>query len=158
MIELPIHQHQIDLAREREKALPSTLANSIRRGEGIFIGLLGEILYCDAVEGTYLGTYQHDLIVNGNRMEVKTKERTVAPLWYYNCTVSAANTRQDCDYYVFMSILDDLTKGWYLGYISKSDFFKKARFTGHDTLDVVGSSYHFRTDCYNIKICDLIST
>jgi hypothetical protein len=56
------------------------------------VGALGEIvaltylsrLPVDVVDAGEIG---HDFVVNGRTVDVKTKERTVAPKSYYECSV-----------------------------------------------------------------------
>ena len=59
------------------------------------------------------------------RIDVKTKRCNTKPLPNYDCSVALHGTKQDCDAYVFVRILTDLTKAWILGGISKHNFYKK---------------------------------
>ena len=54
------------------------LRNSIRKGAGNWIGCLGEIIVSDRIEGEIVGTYNHDILKNDKKIEVKSKERSVS--------------------------------------------------------------------------------
>lgn len=93
------------------------------------------------------------MIVNGSRIEVKTKRTTAPPQGNYNCTVADFNIHQDCDYYIFVRIMDTLEKGWILGMIDKDKFFKKAKFKRQGDPE---EGFIFKADCYNLEIQNLI--
>ena len=84
---------------------------------------------------------------------MKTKRTTVTPKQNYFCSVSAFNTRQDCDFYFFVRILEDKTKAFLLGYISKKDFYNTSTYKNKGDLDTNG--FVFKDDCYNIEISKL---
>ena len=87
-------------------------------------------------------------------IDVKTKERTVAPKSYYECSVADFNTEQDCDEYAFVSVLSTMKEAWYLGKISKVDFYKTATFHKKGDIDP-DNNFTFKADCYNIPISEL---
>jgi hypothetical protein len=60
-------------------------------------------------------------------------------------------TKQDCDAYVFVRILTDLSKAWILGGISKQSFYKKATLYRKGDVDS-DNGFMFKADCYNLKI------
>lgn len=144
--------------KDRAKALP-LLNNSIRKGKGAVVAYIGEEVVKKVLNGQIKDTYDYDIVYGDNtKVDVKTKERTVEPQPYYNCTVADFNTKQDCDEYAFVSVLNNHSEAWYLGKISKKDFYKKAKFYEKGELDPEspqGKSFYFRADCYNIKISDL---
>ena len=106
-------------------------------------------------------TYDYDVTYgDGTKVDVKTKERTVPPRENYNCTVADFNTKQKCDEYAFVSVLNDHSTAWYLGKISKKDFYKEAKFYKEGELDPdspPNAGFYFRADCYNIPISKLNS-
>ena len=85
IIKIPYTKEMIDRAVSKAKALGS-INNSILRGGGNTAGYLGEeavaahiganIVSCD--EG--IDKYNHDILYGDERLEVKTKRRTVEPL------------------------------------------------------------------------------
>ena len=134
----------------RAEKLP-ILNNSIRKGEGSLVAYIGEEVVKNVLNGEIKDTYDYDIIYQNTKVDVKTKERTVAPKPYYECSVADFNTKQDCDEYAFVSVLDTLKEAWYLGKISKPDFYKKAVFHRKGELDPA-NNFTFKADCYNIPI------
>jgi len=157
MKEIEITHAMLIRARNRAAKLPK-LKNSIRNQKGKLVGLLGE-----EIVKKFLGipvkqdkaSYDYDLIDWGDqKIEVKTKERSVAPKPEYECSVALYNAKQDCDLYVFVSVLNDFSKGWVCGWLSPEDFKKKAKKFKKGDKDP-SNNFTFRADCYNIKIKDL---
>lgn len=77
--------------------------------------------------------YQYDLISNkGKKLEVKTITCKFKPKPNYWCTVNSHDLsgvhKQDADFYIFIRILNDYSKGWILGWIACESFFKKGEF------------------------------
>jgi len=144
--------------KDRAKTLP-LLNNSIRKGKGVIVAYIGEEVVKKALDGEIKDTYDYDIVYGSDvKVDVKTKERTVPPEEHYNCTVADFNTKQNCDEYAFASVLDDYSTAWYLGKISKEDFYKKAKFYKEGELDPDsprGRDFFFKADCYNIKISEL---
>lgn len=132
------------------------LNNSISKGWSNKFGALGEVIVADHFKERDVNTestYDYDLIVDGYKIDVKSKQTNVKPLPHYLATVASFNTTQDCDFYLFTRITKDLSKGWILGYIKPSEFYRLADFVNKGDLDVNG--WEFKADCYNLKIKDL---
>tara|TARA_Y100000592_G_C5384148_1_gene274911 strand:+ start:508 stop:879 length:372 start_codon:yes stop_codon:yes gene_type:complete len=77
--------------------------------------------------------FDFDLISKkGKRLEIKTITCKFKPKSNYLCTVNSYDLngvhKQKADFYIFLRILNDFSKGWILGWISCSDFFKKGKF------------------------------
>jgi len=146
--------------KDRAKTLP-LLNNSIRGGEGTVVAYIGEEVVKRVLHGKIEDTYDYDVTYgDGTKVDVKTKERTVPPRENYNCTVADFNTKQECDEYAFVSVLNDHSTAWYLGKISKKDFYKEAKFYKEGDLDPdspPNAGFYFRADCYNIPISKLNS-
>jgi|TARA_Y100000310_G_scaffold150092_1_gene149478 hypothetical protein len=139
--------------KERASTLP-LLKNSIRQGAGSLVAYIGEEIAKTVLNGEIKDTYDYDIVYKNMKVDVKTKERTVAPKPYYECSVADFNTKQDCDEYAFVSVLDTLREAWYLGKISKPDFYKKAIFHRKGEIDPA-NNFTFKADCYNISISEL---
>ena len=144
--------------KERAKALP-ILKNSIRNGEGSVVAYIGEEVVKKVLKGEIKDTYEYDIIYGADiKVDVKTKERSVAPRENYNCTVADFNSTQKCDEYAFVSVLKDYTTAWYLGKIDKEAFYKEATFYKKGELDPdspPSKNFYFKADCYNIPISKL---
>ena len=136
--------------KARAAKLP-LLNNSIRRGEGSVVAYIGEEVVKSVLCGEIKDTYDYDIVYQNIKVDVKTKERTVPPRPHYECSVADFNTKQNCDEYAFVSVLDTLKEAWYLGKISKPDFYKKAVFHRKGEVDRA-NNFTFKADCYNIPI------
>jgi hypothetical protein len=145
-----ISKSAIQRVKARAEELP-LLNNSIRKGEGSLVAYIGEEVVKNVLNGEIKDTYDYDIVYQNMKVDVKTKERTVAPKPHYECSVADFNTRQDCDEYAFVSVLNTLQEAWYLGKISKPDFYKKAVFHRKGEIDPA-NNFTFKADCYNIPI------
>lgn len=156
MIELKITPEMVSSARAEAQELGS-LRNSITSGEGNVAGFIGELLVADFYGATRVsGNRNYDMTVGDLRVDVKTKRRTVEPAPHYFATVAAYNTKQECDYYVFTSVLTTLDFGWICGWLSKDEFFEKAQFFRKDDPDPSGQfGWTFTADCYNVPLSEL---
>lgn len=126
MINVKINDDMIRLAQMRADKI-GILRNSISSGKGNLIGALGEIIV-----SVYLNidiytqrefSYNYDILFRNKKIEVKSKTCNSVPLPEYECSLAEYNTIQDCDYYVFTRIRQNLEEGWILGVISKQEFF-----------------------------------
>jgi len=155
MIEIKITQQMIDYASDQAQEM-GEINNSIRHGKGNLVGFLGELVAQKVLGGMLDNTYDHDLLMDDfiTTVDVKTKETTVAPKPYYDCSVADYNTRQQCDYYCFVRVKKDLSVGWYLGVYRKSDYIKDARFLKAGEIDT-DNNYTVKADCYNLAISNL---
>lgn len=153
-----ISKETLEEAKVRAEALP-LLNNSIRKGKGAIVAYLGEAVVKRVLNGKIEDTYDYDVTYgNSMKVDVKTKERTVPPRENYNCTVADFNTKQKCDEYAFVSVLNDHSAAWYLGKISKEGFYKEAKFYKEGELDPdspPSMDFYFKADCYNIPISKL---
>jgi len=154
MKEVEITLDMIDKARTKSTEM-GVLKNSIIRGNGNIAGFVGEQIALQCLKGEWQNTYEYDILMpNGQRIDVKTKQTSVAPLPDYDCSIAKFNTKQECDSYAFVRVKKDLTVGWYLGKIDKETFFDKARFMKKGTVDP-SNNYKVQADCYNLKIKEL---
>ena len=118
---------QIKEAREHFEF--GELKNSKTKGGGNFIGALGEIVIRDQFNGKLENTYDYDLIIKGKKIEVKTKLFSAGykPSEGWNISVEAHNDRQKCDFYCFTLIPGDYSVMYLCGWITKENFYKKAK-------------------------------
>lgn len=145
---------QETLERANREFMDKVLRNSIRAGKGNFVARLGEILAQKVIGGSMENTFDYDLISPlGMKIDVKTKERTVAPLPHYEVSVADFNTKQECDAYLFTSILVSKEEafGWLVGWMTKKDFYDKAKFHKKGELDP-SNNFIFKADCYNMRM------
>lgn len=129
------------------------IRNSIRRGGGNAVGFLAEIMLADYLRASREPCKDYDLVWDGKRIDVKTKETTVPPREYYDNSVAATSTHQECDGYIFCRYIRQGSL-YVLGYKSKEDYFKEARFLKKGDSDG-DNGYIVRADCYNLTIAEL---
>lgn len=135
-----------------------SLNNSITKGDGNLVGYIGQMLVAEYLNANETDTYEYDVEKNGIRFEVKTKRCTSKPRTDYDCSVSEANAKQKCDYYVFVRVLEDFSKAWILGKKKREDYFGQARFCKKGEKDNKSHlGWTFKADCYNLEISQLES-
>ena len=154
MIEIRIKPEQLELAKKKAKEL-GILKHSFMRGERNVVGFLGEILVADYLKADISNTYDYDILKSGIKIDVKSKRCTSKPLLHYDCSVAAYNTKQKCDFYVFVRILDNFQLGWILGIIRKENFFKKSSLIKAGYVDE-SNNMQFKVDTYNLSINNLL--
>jgi hypothetical protein len=154
MIEVTPTEEQIKEARLSAGGTVG-LQGSITRGAGSPAGALGEILIRDYLGYVQAPTPHYDLYTSqGVTIDVKTKRCTSAPKSFYECSIAAHGTKQQCDEYIFVRVLNSLQRAWILGRISKDEYFAKA--VRHKKGDRDESNgFTFKADCYNLQISDL---
>ena len=154
MIEVEVTVDMIEQARHKAADL-GKLKNSIRNGAGNLIGFIGEQMALEVLKGKWANTYDYDVVTeDGYKVDVKTKRTSVKPLPHYDCSIAKYNTKQDCDYYAFVRVRNDLMVGWFLGVVKKEDYFDRARFLKKDTIDEA-NNFRVKADCYNLAISEL---
>lgn len=138
MIEISITQDIIDYANLKLDHVNTAenlgLSKFGSERDRILVGYIGERIimkYLDLKNDE--DKYQYDLISNkGKKLEVKTITCKFKPPTHYWCTVNSHDLsgvyKQGADFYIFLRILNDYSKGWILGWISCEDFFKKGEF------------------------------
>jgi len=131
------------------------LQGSITRGGGSPAGALGEILVRDYLDYVQAPTPHYDLYTDqGIRIDVKTKRCTSAPRLFYECSIAAHGTKQKCDEYIFVRVLNNLQKAWLLGRIPKDEYFDRAVRHKKGERDE-SNGFTFKADCYNLPIEEL---
>jgi len=164
-IERLISKHQkqraIELAGEK------VYNRSMRGKEANLVGAYGEVIVFDhlrsiGLEPKFVHKTTHDIEVAGYTLDVKTKERTVEPKPYYDCTVPAYNhSHQRPNYFVFVSLLSDkskskdrFSKGWILGKINYDRLEKSCTKWSAGDIDP-DNGWQVTIDCYNISASNL---
>lgn len=154
MIEVNITEEMKKEARQKAEQL-GKLRNSITQGDGNVAGYIGELIAQQVMKGELKETFDYDLVLeDGKKIDVKTKRTSVKPKDYYECSVAAFNTKQRCDGYAFVRVQNDLSKGWFLGHLSKDKYFNMAKHLKKGEVDP-SNNFVVKADCYNVKISDL---
>jgi len=105
----------IEKAQDWSKHLGS-ISNSITKGAGNIAGRLGELALANHLGVCVEDDKDYDLWYNGEKVEVKTKRRTVPPQYSYDVSVAVTSTHQKPDRYAFISLeFDRKDKGKYYG-------------------------------------------
>jgi len=157
MIELQISDRILTEAKLRATKL-GKLNNSITEGAGNIAGYIGQLLVAEHLNAEEPDNYNFDVKKNNITYEVKTKRCTSRPRQEYDCSVSDFNTKQNCDYYLFVRVLEDFSKAWVLGKKKKADYFKEARFCEKGKVDEKSTfGWKFKANCYNLSISELES-
>ena len=93
IIEAPFTKEMVSNAKKKAKNL-GKISNSILGGEGNFAGYLGEEIVADYMKALQISTdegdekYSYDLVKDNQKIEVKTKRRTVPPKGFYDASVA----------------------------------------------------------------------
>ena len=134
------------------------LNNSITKGDGNLSGFIGEMMTLSFLpESKLFNTYDFDIIYKDNvKADVKTKRTKVKPKPFYECSIANYNTHQLCDEYVFVRVLNDMSKGWILGWMDKDEYLNRATFMVKGEIDP-SNNFRVRADCYNLPISELRS-
>jgi hypothetical protein len=159
MIEVKITEEMKQRAWRKAREM-GKLNNSITKGEGNISGFIGEEVANSLIEGVVTNTYDYDITSGDQQLitwDVKTKRCTSPPRDYYDCSVAAFNTKQNCDRYVFVRVMFTKNRwgpAWVLGWYDKNKYFKDARFLKKGQIDP-DNNFKVKADCYNISIKDL---
>lgn len=157
IIEREIPQLILDAATERANEL-GKLNNSIEGGEGNLAGFVGEYMLMEYLDinpdEAHHQTYDYDVMYKGVTVDVKTKRTKVKPRDYYECSIAAYNTTQNCQAYVFIRVRNDFKVGWILGYLPKKVYFDKSKFMVKGEVDPA-NNFTVKADCYNLPISAL---
>jgi len=95
-----------------------------------------------------------DFIMNGKRVDVKCKERSVFCEDYYDVSVEARQIEYNADWYMFYSYNSKQKVMEFLGGIEKEDFIKIATLYKKGDIDP-SNNWKVSVDCYNLKISKL---
>jgi hypothetical protein len=161
MIQISVRDDIIEKAHQLKDEMPE-LKNSIRNNAGMLVGFIGELVVAEYLGTELQNTYDYDIIFHNVKIDVKTKEvgkkpgSNSTPKPHYECSISAYNTTQSCDMYVFVRV--DLNKkiAWILGWRGKDEYFEQAIFRRRGDIDY-SNNKAFDCDCYQMAIKDLRS-
>jgi len=152
--------------------IPKDLNGSNRKGGGRLLGILGEFIGLKVLGGNRVDQdiedkYHWDIIYGNNtKIDMKSKEfKRELPLQdkmlYWDCSIEDFNTEQQCDEYGFVRCFIDSSGykyGYYLGKITKKDFFEKAEFKKKGEKDSksgiggLGPDYYYPSDRHVLSI------
>ena len=158
-VEAPFTKDMIAVAKKRAGELGS-LKDSIRKGQGNFVGYLGELAVAEYIGAERHDTYNSDLKKDGITIEVKTKQCSSKPTLDYEASIAITSKKQRPNMYMFTRI--EMNKGeviaiWLCGQISYEDYFRKARFLEKGDKDPQPNNpdWKVKQSCYNLIYRDL---
>ena len=154
MIEIDITKDMIEQCKAKAEDI-GRLKNSITKGQGNLAGIVGEyIVHKYLKDSEWQNTYDYDLIENNKKIDVKTKRCSSKPRDNYDCSVAETSLHQGCDEYIFVRILNNLSKAWILGRMGRDAFFKKAKHMKKGQVDK-SNNFTVHANCYNLQIKEL---
>lgn len=127
-------------------------------GESNIYGAIGEILILDRYgkHSKYVGDRNYDIIIRDQKVDVKTKRTTTIPEPHYLASIADVTKKQECDWYCFVRVHENLSNAWLLGWAPSTEFFKVATYYHMGDVDPTSSyGWHFQEDCWNLPIKDL---
>ncbi|MDP7367426.1 MAG: hypothetical protein QGH83_09235 [Candidatus Pacebacteria bacterium] len=155
------------------------LKNSITGGRGNAAGRLGELALAKHLGVKLADEKDYDMVYNGEKIEVKTKRRTVPPKGFYDVSVAKTSTHQHPDRYVFISMefedsgyygkpaqgltrrggkwYKNLKDVWLCGDMSAKEFFQRAKLWQEGTTDE-SNDFTTLTTMYNLSVDELHET
>ena len=153
----------IEKAQDWAKYLGS-INNSITKGGGNLAGRLGELALANYLGVCVEDHKDYDMIYKGEKIEVKTKRRTVPPQYSYDVSVAATSTHQKPDRYAFISIefegktatgfYHKVKSIWLVGDMAADKYFKLATEWNRGDEDE-SNGFVTLVDMFNMRIGDL---
>ena len=140
------------------------IKNSIVRGRGNMAGKLGELAFSAYVGSPLEDKTNYDMVHYGEKLEIKTKRRTVPPLQDYDVSIATTSTHQKADRYVFISIEFDrkdkrnnfygVKSIWLCGDKGVEEYRKDAFLYTRGSVDP-SNGFKVKVDMLNMRIRDL---
>ena len=158
MIAIDITPSMIEQAQLNADGV-GVLNNSILQGKGNLAGKIGEEIAVRSFGAEIVDSYSYDVMMNGQRVEIKTKRRKAAPHPDYEVSIARTSVHQalDADAYLFISLTMDgdiPVKGWICGEMPVSEYFDRARLIRKGEKDY-RNNFICQTDMYNMPISQL---
>ena len=160
---IPHTDEMIEEAQEWSNQL-GAIKNSIVRGRGNMAGKLGELAFSAYVGSPLEDRSDYDMVHGGERLEIKTKRRTVPPLQDYDVSVATTSTHQKADKYVFISIEFDrkdkknnfygVKSVWLCGDKDVAEYRKSAFLHTMGSIDP-SNGFKVKVDMLNMRVRDL---
>ena len=117
------------------------------------VGYMGEEALASILKAKRENTYEYDFIVDGVRIDAKTKASKFPPKGHYDVSIYPQQKYQNTDYYAFMRLNEDYTKAWMLGIVSKDVFFDNAFVLKRGVMQSNGLIP--KSDSYNMSVDDV---
>lgn len=148
MIRFDIDDYMLMEAQRRSDQM-GVLESSRTHGKGNVIGFLGEAAAVRLTGAELCDTLQFDILLEGARIDVKTKSCSSPPKKHYLCSVMTYQLKNECDGYIFARVDLPKRQGWILGYISKDRLLREGFECKKGEQDGI---FTFTEDCYSIRV------
>lgn len=148
MIRFEIDDYMLMEAQRRSDKM-GVLSSSRFEGKGNVTGFLGEAAVLSLTGGDLRDTVSFDILLEGNRIDVKTKSCSSEPKGHYLCSVMEYQLGNECDSYFFVRVNLTKREGWILGFISKDRLLKEGIVCKKGEPD---GKFLFKEDCRSIRI------
>ena len=133
------------------------LNKSLTQGDGNAAGAIAEICFLDyfssiGKEIFHAQHHDYDFIMNKKKIEIKATRVNNPPRLRHQFKLPCDHYDQQCDYYCCIYVMNDFSKVFINGYISKIDFFNNA------ILHLEGEMEHnftFRCDTKTVTLAEL---
>ena len=150
-----ITPEQLEKAKHRNTF--GILKNSLRKGEGTYLGSVGEVVLIDYYKNKEVKikdkqNFDYDFIINDYKIDVKTQSIKYKPKPNFTCHIPNFNIKQDCDFYAFMFINLETNDAYCEGMIRKKDWKLIAKLKKQGEMGYVKP---FATDTWICLISDL---
>ena len=170
MIVIP-HTYEMEAKALNRAIQMGSIKNSITKGRGNLAGFIGEEAFCAYTGASIVmdkNMYDYDVVLNDDRIEIKTKRRTVKPKPNYDVSVADTSTHQKPDEYVFISfefgkvktinkkqkVYNELKNVWLLGSKDAKEYFKQATKWDKGRVDI-SNNFTTLVDMWNLPISRL---
>ena len=172
IISIPWDVLMVERAQAKAKKLGS-ISNSILKGGGNAAGYLGEEAVASYIEAEIISCgkgddkYNYDIWKDGQKIEIKTKRRTVSPQEFFDVSVAKTSKHQTPDLYIFASIeFENMTyektrrvyRGikniWIVGQAEPEDYFARAKIWNAGDIDK-SNGFKTHVDMYNLPISEI---
>lgn len=153
MIEVDITEEMLTDAKTTVKQLGAHKNNYRSSPDSMITGYLGEVVFSTVIDAENKNTYDYDFVKDGKTIDVKTKRVKGKPQDYWQVSVFSYNTKQKCDYYAFVQVNTEYTKGWVIGCVPKTDFLAKAYLVKKGVKQPNGLIP--KQDSYNLTVGDI---
>jgi len=133
------------------------LNKSLTQGDGNAAGAIAEICFLDyfssiGKEIFHAQHHDYDFIMNKKKIEIKATRVNNPPRLAHQFKLPCDHYDQQCDFYCCIYVMNDFSKVFINGYISKIDFFNNA------ILHLAGEMEHnftFRCDTKTVTLAEL---
>ena len=133
------------------------LNKSLTQGDGNAAGAIAEICFLDYFSSIgkdifHAQHHDYDFIMNNKKIEIKATRVNNPPRLRHQFKLPCDHYNQQCDFYCCIYVMNDFSKVFINGYISKIDFFNNA------ILHLEGEMEHnftFRCDTKTVTLAEL---